>query len=306
MPGAVADAEVGAAFVEAGQRDFGVEGSGGCADAARRSAAGAASARCRSSECRVVMRTRCSSSRSPRRLRSAPSMSASALPAASASCRPSAVRVTPRAWRWNSGDAEPRFELAHVVADRAGGEVQFLGGVGEVLVAGGGFERRQGRQPVRAQGHGEPQIWFVAGAESMRLSEPCAAQDNARPRQEHLLRLPRMNSLAVLRPLSKRAPRRPGSPRSSSACWARSGAPRSCSCASPRRTSAPLRAGRGAAGAGRAGAAAVPVARARAVPAAPVAEARADRRDQLGDAVRAVRLGRAARAGRRRRDQQLR
>jgi hypothetical protein len=54
-----------------------------------------------SSECRVVMRTRSRSSWLVRNPSSVLSTSASALPAASASSRPSGVRFTPRAWRWN-------------------------------------------------------------------------------------------------------------------------------------------------------------------------------------------------------------
>jgi hypothetical protein len=41
--------------------------------------------------------------------------------------------------------AEPCFKLAHVMADRAGSKVQLFGRVGEILVACGGFERREGR-----------------------------------------------------------------------------------------------------------------------------------------------------------------
>ena len=92
------------------------------------------------------------------------------------------------------GHAQPRLELAHVVADRAGGEVQFLRRVGEVLVAGRRFERRQGRQPVRAQGHVEPQIWFVSDSQSMRLCGAAEVIDNRR------LARARLSSMAAAAP----------------------------------------------------------------------------------------------------------
>ena len=52
------------------------------------------------------------------------------------------------------GNTEPRFQLAHVVADRTGGQVQLLAGVGEILVPRRRFERCQRRQPVASQCHG--------------------------------------------------------------------------------------------------------------------------------------------------------
>ena len=60
------------------------------------------------------------------------------------------------------GDAEDGFQLADVVADRAGGEVQFLGGMGEILVPRGGGEHAEGGQQAGAQGHIETQTKFVA------------------------------------------------------------------------------------------------------------------------------------------------
>ena len=46
------------------------------------------------------------------------------------------------------------FQPSHMVADRTGGEVQFLGGVGEVLVACGNREHPQRGQQGRAKDHG--------------------------------------------------------------------------------------------------------------------------------------------------------
>ena len=71
-------------------------------------------------------------------------------------------------------DAEPGLELAHMVADRAGGEVQLLGGMGEILVTGGHREHPQRGQQGRAQDHGETQIIFVACRDSTRLSRVCS------------------------------------------------------------------------------------------------------------------------------------
>lgn len=51
--------------------------------------------------------------------------------------------------------AEAGFQFADVVADRAGGEVQLLRGVGEILVPGGGGEHAQGGQQGGAQVHGD-------------------------------------------------------------------------------------------------------------------------------------------------------
>ena len=49
------------------------------------------------------------------------------------------------------------LQFADVVADRAGGEVQLLRGVGEILVPGGGCEYTKGRQEGGAQVHGDYQ-----------------------------------------------------------------------------------------------------------------------------------------------------
>jgi hypothetical protein len=55
--------------------------------------------------------------------------------------------------------AQARFQLAHVVADRAGGEVQFFAGVGEILVPRRGFEGGEGGQELGSKRHrDQPQI----------------------------------------------------------------------------------------------------------------------------------------------------
>ena len=59
--------------------------------------------------------------------------------------------------------AQVRLQPAHVVADRAGGEVQFLGRVGEVLVPGGGREDAEGGQQVGAQVHGSRDSNLICG-----------------------------------------------------------------------------------------------------------------------------------------------
>src|SRR5690606_39242228 len=61
------------------------------------------------------------------------------------------------------GRTQQRFQLAYVVADRAGGQVQFLGGMGKVLVSRRGGEHRQGRQQGGADDHGrhEPDLWLA-------------------------------------------------------------------------------------------------------------------------------------------------
>ncbi|MNV56292.1 hypothetical protein D3C71_1485660 [compost metagenome] len=46
------------------------------------------------------------------------------------------------------------FQPPHMVADRTGGKVQLLGGVGEVLVACGNREHPQRGQQGRAKDHG--------------------------------------------------------------------------------------------------------------------------------------------------------
>jgi hypothetical protein len=51
--------------------------------------------------------------------------------------------------------AEVGFQLAHMVADRAGGQVQLFGGMGEILVTRGSGEHAKGRQQGRAQVHSE-------------------------------------------------------------------------------------------------------------------------------------------------------
>src|SRR5690606_24967918 len=63
---------------------------------------------------------------------------------------------------------QPALELAHVVADRAGGESELLRGMGEVLVAGRRLERGQRREPSRTQ-HGETPVILMAVGRSMRL-----------------------------------------------------------------------------------------------------------------------------------------
>ncbi len=50
--------------------------------------------------------------------------------------------------------AQQHFQLAHMVADRTGGEVQLLGGMGEILVARGNREYPQRGQQGGAQDHG--------------------------------------------------------------------------------------------------------------------------------------------------------
>lgn len=51
--------------------------------------------------------------------------------------------------------AQQHFQLAHVVADRTGGQVQLFGGMGEILVARGDREDPQRWQQGRAQDHGQ-------------------------------------------------------------------------------------------------------------------------------------------------------
>ena len=67
--------------------------------------------------------------------------------------------------------AQQRLQLAHVVADGTRREVQFVGGVGEVLVARGGGENPEGGQQGGAQAHGslQTQARFVAWAYRTRL-----------------------------------------------------------------------------------------------------------------------------------------
>src|SRR3546814_11246954 len=52
--------------------------------------------------------------------------------------------------------AEARLGFAHVVADRAGGQVQLVRGVGEILVAGRRGEHAERRQQGGAQVHPGP------------------------------------------------------------------------------------------------------------------------------------------------------
>ena len=87
-----------------------------------------------------------------------PSMSASALPAASASWRPSAVSDTPRAWRWNRATPSRASSLRTwwltalaVRCSSSAAWAKFWWRAADSNAA------RAGSQ-VRAQGHGEPQI----------------------------------------------------------------------------------------------------------------------------------------------------
>ncbi|MOA39222.1 hypothetical protein D3C78_1609830 [compost metagenome] len=48
---------------------------------------------------------------------------------------------------------EVRLQLRHLLADRALGQAQLVGGAGEALVTGGGLEQRQGVQRQIAARH---------------------------------------------------------------------------------------------------------------------------------------------------------
>ena len=229
-------------------------------------------------------------------------MSASALPEASARCRPSAVSVTPRAWRWNR--ATPRrasslrtwwLTALAVRCSSSAACAKFWWRAADSKAERAGSQ--SGRRTMRASNVDLCLAAKVCACPALRARTMCGSTKVA-------FEAPRMSARLLPRCRSARRAG-PGSPRSSSRCSARSGAPRSCSCAWPRRSSAPRRWSRcGSRWVRRSCCRSCGATRA--LPAAAVAEARADRRDQFGGAVRAVRVGRAARAGGRGRDLQLR
>ena len=157
MPGPVADAEVGAAFVEARQRGFGIEGQADARMLGRevgqaRQQPGVGE-RVQGGDADAVFLVAIAAQRAQRDFHVGERAAGGVGQAPAFGGERHAARVA-----LEQRDAQARFELADVVADRAGREVQFLGGVGEVLVAGGRFERGEGREPIGAQDHGEPQI----------------------------------------------------------------------------------------------------------------------------------------------------
>ena len=153
VAGAVADAEIGAAVVEAAQRDFGIDGDPhprmqrGEAWQPRHQPGVGEGVQGGQAHALVVAAGSLQAAHDALHVGERIARGIRQLPAFRGERHPACVAL-------EQDDAEPGLELAHVVADRAGGEVQFLAGVGEIVVAGGGFERRQRRQEVCAQGHG--------------------------------------------------------------------------------------------------------------------------------------------------------
>ena len=72
--------------------------------------------------------------------------------------------------------AERRLQPADVMTDGAGGEMQLLRGMREVLVPGRRREHGEGGQDGRADRH-ETQAIFVADARSMRLQLHCLQRE---------------------------------------------------------------------------------------------------------------------------------
>ena len=66
------------------------------------------------------------------------------------------VSCTALTARVKSGDAQMFLEMADGAADRAMGDMQFIGRLGEAQMAGGGLEARQRRQGRQAARHRHP------------------------------------------------------------------------------------------------------------------------------------------------------